>query len=296
MEVFADRVWESLEKSEQSGVLGWVQPWREIDCKFRNGYSKHEYRGLHNVLTCALSGFGDPRYFTFNQIKNSGGHLKKGSKATILIAWKFSEKEVEAADGTKEKRTIPFAKKVVLFNAEQTEGMNLPEINKEVLNDSVKSNETITNMVQKLGVNFTEKQSNRAFYSPLEDSVTVPLASQFSDSDGWSATTLHELVHWTAKRVNRDCSKYSFDIDVRAFEELVAELGSMFLCMKLKINGHASENSISYISHWKNAGNGKNGKKFVYRACKLAEEACKYLLENSGISISETNEEEEVAA
>jgi len=292
MDVFSERIMKALEESEKDKKLAWVKPWREIDCIYRNALSKHAYSGLHNVLTCALSDFGDPRYLTFNQIRKAKGKLVKGSKAIYLLAWNFSKLKDK---DTGEEKVIPFAKKVVLFNVEQTEGLDLPEISKDVMDESMVANEEVLEIFKKLKVDFNHKKSNSAHYNPTADSITVPLVNQYKEVDEWSATCLHELVHWTAKRVNRDCSTYHFDIEDRAMEELVAELGSMFLSMKLKINGKSEKNSIAYIANWKKAAKGTNGKKFVYKACRLAEDACKYILENCGMVEEKKPEESEAA-
>ena len=57
MQVFADKVWDALQKSEKEKKLAWVRPWRTIDTTYRNAFSKHNYRGLHNILTCLLAPF-----------------------------------------------------------------------------------------------------------------------------------------------------------------------------------------------------------------------------------------------
>ena len=292
MEQFADHVMTALEESEKDKKLAWVKPWRTIDSTYRNAFSKHAYSGLHNVLTCALSKFDDPRYMTFNQIRQAKGKLLKDSKATYLLAWNFSKKKDEK---TGEEKVIPFAKKVVIFNAEQTEGLNLPEINQDIMDESMVADEQVLEMFEKLKIKFNHKKSNSAHYNSLDDSITVPLVNQYKEKDEWSATCLHEMIHWTAKRVSRDCDKYHFDVEARAMEELVAELGAMFLSMKLKINGKSEENSIAYISHWKKAANGNNGKKFVYKACRLAEEACKYILTTCGMVEEKVEETTEAA-
>jgi len=296
MDVFAERVWKALEESEKDKKLAWVKPWREIDCAYRNAFSKHEYSGLHNILTCALSDFSDPRYMTFNQARKNGGKVKAGEKATYLLAWKFSKMKVEKDDGTTEVKVVPFAKKVPVFNAEQTEGIELPPIDTEVFDEEMEANEQILEMFKTLGITVKHKKSNRAFYDPSNDSITIPNVKQFKDADEWSGTCLHEMVHWTASRVDRDCSKYGFDTEERAMEELVAELGSMFLSMKLKVNGQTDENSLAYLSSWKKAAKGKNGKRFVYKACRLAEKACKHILEQCGMVEEKKEEEEAVTA
>ncbi|WP_312715826.1 zincin-like metallopeptidase domain-containing protein, partial [Escherichia coli] len=47
------------------------------------------------------------------------------------------------------------------------------------------------------GVKVTSAAQNRAYYSPSQDRIVMPLSSQFDrDADYW-ATLLHELVHST---------------------------------------------------------------------------------------------------
>lgn len=287
---FSDKVISYLEQSENDKKPVWVRPWRTIDSKYRNAFSNRKYRGLHNILVCSLSGFTDPRYLTFNQVRKNKGKVKKGSKATQLIAWNFKKINEEQEDGSRKEKTIPFSRIISVFNVEQTEGLDLPELDTNILNEDLKPNDQVLDIFQKLNVNVENKKSDSAWYSPKNDQIRLPLVQQFTNEDDWAATALHELVHWSAKRVGRDASKYSFDISERAMEELVAELGSMYLCMNLKINGLENENSLSYISEWKKAIRGPKGKSFMYKACKLAEESAHYILKNSNL-LEETEEE-----
>jgi antirestriction protein ArdC len=288
MNEFSKMVLEALKESESEEKLKWVKPWRTIDCAYRNGLSKHQYSGLHNILACALSEFSDPRYLTFNQIRKAGGKLVKGSKATRLIAWKFSKKIQD--DGTE--KTIPFATSWCLFNVEQTEGLDLPPIDNDVMDENMEVNEDVIKIYDTLQVQYKHEKANTAAYYPKTDNVVLPHVQQYDDADQWCNTALHELVHWTAPRVGRDCSKYAFDVDERAMEELVAELGAMYLCMRLKINGYMNKQNLAYIKSWRSAAKGKNGDRFIYKACKLAEEASKYILKESGFEPEEESEEE----
>ena len=280
MEHFSQMVMEALQESEKNKTLKWVKPFRTMDTKYRNGISEHEYSGLHNILSCMLSDFSDPRFVTFNQIRKNKWKLKKGSKATRLIAWKLLQKEDEE---TGKEKTIPLAFNHCLYNLEQVEGHDLGEPSPGLLDEEMKPNTIILDIFKALGVKFDHKPSNRAFYDPQNDSITLPDIRQYESQDQWCGTALHELVHWTSPRVNRNIESYAFDIEDRAFEELVAELGSMFLCMRLKIDAFMDDQSLAYINNWKSAIKGKRGDKFVYKACKLAEEASRFILEGSGL-------------
>jgi len=65
-----------------------------------------------------------------------------------------------------------------------------------------------------------------------------------------------------------------FGDPVYSFEELVAEMGSAFLCAQLGVLGHV--NHESYIEHWLKML--KEDKKALFRACKQAREASEFLL------------------
>jgi antirestriction protein ArdC len=290
MKNFTDLVIKSLDETDGK-IFPWVRPWRTMDCTYRNAFSNHKYSGLHNVLTCMLENRKDPRYASFNQIKKSGGKLKSGSKATRLIAWRMVQK---TDDVTGKSKTIPFAKDVCVFSVENCEGLTLEPINNNVFDESITTNTVVEDLFKTHNVT-VQTGSNRAAYIPALDSIQLPDATQFKSSDEWSGTALHELVHWTAKRVERDCTSYSFDIEERAMEELVAELGSMFLCMILKINGSMDVNNLAYLKSWKSATKGKHGDRFIYKACSLAEKACKYLVPDY-FKKEETEDKENAAA
>lgn len=279
MQGFSDAVVDALSDVENESDLCWVRPWRTLDNNYRNASTNRPYSGLHNILMCAISEFEDPRYMTFNNIRKAGWKLKKGSKSTRLIAWKFSKMKDKNGD----EKIIPFATSWCMFNAEQVEDHDLPEIDNDVMNEDMVANEDVLKIYDTLDVKYEHKKCNGASYQPKTDEIKLPHVQQYDDCDQWCNTALHELIHWTASRVKRDCSSYHFDVDARAMEELVAELGSMYLCMKLNINGYMDKQNLAYIKNWKSAAKGTNGNKFIYKACKLAEEASKYILENAGL-------------
>lgn len=296
MKHFTDLVLKSLDEIEGK-TLPWVRPWRTIDSTYRNAFSGHKYRGLHNILTCMLENRTDPRYLTFNQIRKAKGKLKLGSKATRLIAWKITDiVETDKVTGKDKKKKLIFARQLCLFNAEDCENLNLKPIDTQVLNENIKPNILVEELFKKHNVKVNNKKCNKACYNPTSDEIDLPLAAQFNTSDEWAATALHELVHWSAKRVQRECKDYAFDVEERAMEELVAELGAMYLCMNLKIDGAMDKNNIAYIKNWKEATKGKNGERFIYKACSLAEKACKFLIGDKLNTTDEKPDLSEVAA
>jgi antirestriction protein ArdC len=68
----------------------------------------------------------------------------------------------------------------------------------------------------------------------------------------WAATTAHELTHWTAHPtgLNREFGGQRFGDTGYAREELVAELGSAFLCADLGITPEPREGHSAYRALW----------------------------------------------
>ena len=98
------------------------------------------------------------------------------------------------------------------------------------------------------------KGASAAWYSPSSDEISIPSRIQFSSLEAFIATKAHELVHSTnhEKRLNRPHAGYFDNPEVYAKEELVAEIGSSFLCADLgiKMSEFQKNNHKSYIQHW----------------------------------------------
>lgn len=114
---------------------------------------------------------------------------------------------------------------------------------------------------------------NRAFYRPSSHTITLPNFVNFDSYQDYYSTACHELVHWTAKLVDRQTGSTKKDY---AFEELVAELGAAFLCARLGITNEPRDDHAEYIANWLQSL--RNDKKFIFRASKLAQQAVEYLM------------------
>ncbi|MCG3774348.1 MAG: DNA primase TraC [Nitrospira sp.] len=108
-----------------------------------------------------------------------------------------------------------------------------------------------------------------AFYQPNADRIHLPEKNQFPEGDSYYATALHELVHWTGHpaRLNRELSR-RFGEASYAIEELVAEMGSAFLCAHCGING--KEQHASYLQSWLSVL--KSDKRAIFTAAVQAPE------------------------
>ncbi len=102
----------------------------------------------------------------------------------------------------------------------------------------------------------------------------MPEPRLFKSQQGYYATNLHELGHWTGAemRLNRDLAG-SFGTRKYAAEELVAELTAAFLCAHLGIEGELRH--AGYIESWVELL--KNDERAIFTAASKASQAADYL-------------------
>ncbi|CEE91899.1 ArdC family protein [Xenorhabdus koppenhoeferi] len=283
----------------ETGTVPWKKPWRSAVKQYggmlpANALTGNHYNGVNILLLWIAAeeiGCNVNRWLTYRQAQQLGGQVRKGEKSTLAVI--FKPFEVQARD--KEDNLLfddkgkPLMEQRVmlkanpLFNVIQCDGLpeHLLQEGERIPEDmlSPKISHEVHTMLDATGVNLASVAQNRAFYSPASDRIVMPLSGQFfTEADYWS-TLLHEMVHSTghANRLNREgitLKNRKFGDPVYSFEELVAEMGSAFLCAHLEVFGEV--NHESYIEHWLSIL--KADKKALFRACKQAREANEYLL------------------
>lgn len=114
-----------------------------------------------------------------------------------------------------------------------------------------------------------------AFYSPAYDFIQVPPQEAYFEPINWYRTKLHELGHWTghAARLNRDFSGRRGG-EAYAREELVAELGSAFLCAELGVV--PTVRHADYLGAWLEVLKGDN--RAIIQAASLASKAADFVM------------------
>jgi len=92
---------------------------------------------------------------------------------------------------------------------------------------------------------------DRAFYSPSNDEITVPLKGQFDTGEGFYGTLLHEMAHSTgaAGRLDRNIVNL-FGTHAYGREELVAELTSAVTASSLGISKGLDKDNVAYLQSW----------------------------------------------
>lgn len=261
------------------GTIPWQQPW--VSQKPVNWVTGRPYSGINTIL------LGSGEYATFKQIKEAGGHVKKGAKAHQVVFWKILEKEHESEDGELSTKKVPLLRYYSVFKiGEQTEGLELRHTKApRDRHEAIQKCEAVVNGYANKPL-ITE--GSNASYFPDTDTVVIPRAEMFYSSEGYYSTLFHELVHSTghSSRLNRQLTTQHNAEYSR--EELVAALGTAFLCAECGIiNQTIVNNEVAYIQGWLSFL--KNDQSALVWAASRAQKAVDYILRKE----EEEEEEEE---
>jgi antirestriction protein ArdC len=267
-----DIVTEKISNRLEQGDIPWKKPWKAR--LPRNLITNKPYQGM-NLLLLSDQDYSNPYWLTFTQAREKGGHVKRGEKGSLITFWKVTEKELEEKEG-KELRFL--LRHYTVFNLEQCEGIESPPVGEKI--DPIKKCEDIISDY-KTAPEVRTNNRNKAYYSPSGDYVSLPPKYSFNSSEGYYASLFHEMTHSTGheKRLGRFNSKdYSrpFAGEEYSKEELIAELGSAFLCAEAGIDNSELDNSAAYIQSWLKAL--RNDKRLLISASSQAAKATRYIL------------------
>ena len=267
-----EKVTQRILEELQKGIVPWQKPWSTE--RAINYVTRKPYRGI-NVLLLDKPG----EYLTFKQCKDAGGHVKRGERGQMIVFFKMLEHEVLKDDGTNETEQFPYLTCSTVFHISQCEGISskqkpLPENENQTIYEA---ESIIKNYIEREQIEYNQvKVSDKAYYSPLTDSINLPDLTQFKDSPAFYGTAFHELAHSTGhqKRLNRPILN-RFGNKKYSQEELVAEITSAMILSTLNIESEF-DNSVSYIGNWSKYL--KNNTKAIISASTQAQKAVDFIL------------------
>jgi antirestriction protein ArdC len=281
-EIITNRIVESLEK----GTVPWQCPWTKGKYGIpRNFVSTKAYRGINVFLlsyTAQMKGYQSPFWVSYKQAQSLGGNVKAGEKSSSPVVF-YSEIEKKSRrdelNEEGEKETYAMLRYTPMWNTDQCDGLNVP-----VLSDGPVYEHEIIASAQAIVENMPNRpklniqQSNRAFYSIQNDSVTAPLLNQYPQAEQFYSTLFHELGHSTGAkhRLGREFGS-TFGDHLYSKEELVAEFTASYLCGIAGIEKRTIENSAGYIDGWLTILKDKHQKKWVTWAAGQAQKAADYI-------------------
>jgi antirestriction protein ArdC len=271
-----------IESLETEGKLPWQKGWIDGGLGIpQNISSGHEYNGT-NILILWIEqmvhGYPTNKWLTYKQAHQLGANIIKGEKGTgILFAKpiKYTNEVKNPKTGKLEDTEFQrmATKAFTVFNIAQVE--NLPEkitnlLEVQSINEDER-NEAIESLIKGSKAEIIHG-GDMACFSPAGDCIEIPEFKQFRTANNYYATMFHELTHWTGgkSRLDRDMTGY-FGSEEYAFEELIAELGSAFLCADTGVKVEMRHEA--YIQSWLKAL--KNDTKFIVQAATKASKAVK---------------------
>jgi antirestriction protein ArdC len=278
-------VTDQIAASLEQGVRPWIKPWNAEHAAGRitrplraNGLA---YQGI-NVLVLwgesVAKGYSAPIWMTFRQALELNAHVRKGERgSTVVYASTVTRTGTDAETGEETAEAIPFLKSYTVFNVEQIEGLpaHFHAIAEPRL-DPVQRIERAEGFFANTKADIRHG-GNMAYYNLESDFVQMPPFEAFRDAESYYASLAHECTHWTRhkSRLDRDMGRKKWGDGGYAMEELVAELGSAFLCADLDLTPEIREDHAAYIANWLEVL--KNDKRAIFSAAAHAQRAADYL-------------------
>jgi antirestriction protein ArdC len=276
------RVTSQIIDAIEAGAGTWHMPWHTSG-RFAfspiNAASKKPYRGINVVCLWAATqskGYERGEWATYTQWQERGAQVRKGEKATLVVFWKFANGSAETQDDNEEhpatNSRLLFTRGYSVFNAAQVDGY-IPNSEPAIPEpERIEQAEAFFSRIPARVVH----QGNRAFYSPADDTITLPPFPAFFTPVDYYSTRAHETGHWTscAGRCNRELGK-RFGDNAYSIEELVAELTAAFVCSHLGLSTEPRPDHAQYIASWLKVL--KADTRAIFTAASKAQQAADFL-------------------
>ncbi|GAN80393.1 zincin-like metallopeptidase domain-containing protein [Acidocella aminolytica] len=295
---YAQKVAAVLIEQLKQGTAPWIKPWQPgVDRSLPyNGSTGVPYKGANSLYLYAvgqLRGYGDNRWMTYVQAEKLGAQVRRGETSTQIQFWQWSSRVAMTDDAGQPLKNDkgeplyqiiqhekPLIRSANVFNAAQIDGLPPSEV--RPVPPVEERHERAARLLEASQAIIREVSGDRAYYSLTTDEITIPDRRQFvaqdgtAALDGFFATALHELGHWTGHpdRLDRDIA-HPFGSDAYAREELRAEIASLMLGEELGI-GHDPGQHAAYVGSWIKAL--ENDPQEIFRASTAAQNIMNYVL------------------
>jgi antirestriction protein ArdC len=292
---FYQRVTDKIIRDLEQGTRSWIQPWTTPTAHAAASRPlRHDgtpYRGVNVLILWGAAvecGYTSSKWMTYRQAQALGAQVRKGEHGTTVVYAKTIERaEDEPETGKETVERIPLLRAYTVFNTEQIDCLpTQPEVQPtDVIEPASSRIDRVDAFVAATTATIVHK-GDRACYIPSADRIEMPPYRQFIDTptssaaEGYYATLLHELIHWTSPkhRCDRDIGK-RFGDNAYAREELVAEIGAAFLCADLGIALDPRPDHAAYLASWLSVL--RSDKRAIFAAAAMAQKAVDWLAAKS---------------
>jgi antirestriction protein ArdC len=275
-EIVNDIILGHLEK----GVVPWRQTWIGKGLP-RNRLTQHVYRGINRILL-NLSEYPTNEFVSFKQVKELGGHIRKGERSHMVIFWKWIEPVKDEEVSIEEDLSrYPYIQYHHVWNIAQCEGIQTLEANTPPakIEPIQQAEQLVFGVIDKPEIIWDHRE---AYYDPRKDVINVPQITSFENANAYYSVLFHELVHSTGheKRLARKgiIDTIRFGTLEYSFEELIAEMGACYLLSHCGIVPDNFSNNAAYINGWMRKL--KQEKYSFIHASVQAQKALDFLLGN----------------
>jgi len=266
LEQFAKEVIESMKSNNGK----WEKMFGE-NINAINSVTNNRYRGINQLMLSFKSAskkYKNNIWAGYHQWQSLGAQVKKGETGTGVIFYKpavyVSKKTgnpvpsgtiLDDKVATKSWRILKALPPV--FNVDQVDLTNSEYKIPVRKNGKQYSIKAIDSFIKSTDVEIKNEDNNSCYYVPSKDYINMTSKEFFIDTKDSDATVnyysvfFHELTHATGheKRLNR---KNKFDDHKKsyAYEELVAETGSILFGKHFKIEKTVRPNHAHYLNSW----------------------------------------------
>jgi len=254
----ADQVIELMQGQINNPKKRWDAPFNNLKNRPINAVTKNRYRGINAMLTVFdtyFSKYEHCLYASKKQWARLGNTPKTGEKPLPIIFYKplFEKSKVDPKKEVQSGCIMLYSKG---YNFDQTEGDYTPPVFKTGKQYSI---DAIDQFIKSTKVEIRHEEEGRCFYNHTSDFINMTSKHNFKDTKECDATVhyystlFHELTHSTGHesrtgRVKKNKEKLIHD--EYAFEELVAELGSVLFGQEFNIEKTIRDNHIQYLNSW----------------------------------------------
>jgi antirestriction protein ArdC len=264
----ATQITERILQLMQTAGSNWKQSWVGSGPHI-NVASKKPYRGINPVIL-SLMGGGSNIFGTYKQWGELGAQVRRGEKACQIFFFKpYTVRDRE----TEEEKQIMLARSYSVFGHHQVD--NAPDI-KIDKRPEIEGHAECDRLIAECGVPITYG-SDRAFYAPSTDRISLPAPEQFDSREAFYTTAFHEISHSTGheSRLNRNLKGRFGDPNYR-FEELIAESSAAMICVAAGVIPEPRKETAQYLNNWM-AGL-SDDKTAIVRAFSHAQRAADFVL------------------
>ena len=295
-----DNINNTIIEGLQAKGLQWFKPFKDSVTMQWSALRSNgtPYKGINQFILSAKAmekGWVN-KWYTFAQVSKLGGRVNKGEKSTDVYLWKvnfaveiagktqyFARLEDVPSHLQKQAKKAFFLQVFKVFSISQTD-LPLDTPSQPVEVSELDADDQAEAILQKWSSVVTLKHSGQgqAYYSPSGDYIHMPAKTteQWKSNGDYYKVFFHEAVHSTghSSRLNRLDKAANFGSDEYSKEELVAELGALYLEAITGIQTAIDDfkNSQAYINGW--ISKLKSDPKLIMSASTKAHEAVELIL------------------